>query len=575
MKNLKMVFNFLSYIKPYWGKELILFILMILGSVAGLASPYILKLIIDNAFPSKDFKYLVNILIILFTINIARIVIMFFSDYLYTLVSNYIVRDMRMDLFTHLIRLPMDFFDKNKAGDVLHRMNNEINVIQSIVSGAVLRFVNNTLTIIGITIALIWLNYKLFLIAMLAVPFILINTIYFQPKIQRIIKLSREKDSDILSFFVERFENIKLIKTYVTYEFEKNSLLRLINSLISFNVKSTILISTSRNISTFLISFSPLLILYWGGSQVMTSAMTIGSLVAFLQYLNRLYNPIRDFLSLHFDFVGASVSMKRILEFLKTPVESVGKPLSNHFHIREKIVFEGVTFSFNEQNKVLDNLNLKFEMGKRYALVGQSGCGKSTLINLICRFYDINDGNIRIDDQNIEKIDQDSLRSRIGLISQESMLFHDSIRNNIGYGNKDSVEAKIEEVARISGIDDQIVKLDDGFNATVGDKGTKLSGGQKQRIGIARALMKEADIIILDEALSGLDSESEKKVFDNLVRIYNGKTMIFISHRLSTIKNVDEIIFMHNGKIVEQGNFNQLIVKKGFYWNLFQNQIEQ
>ena len=262
MKDYKLIFKFLLYLKPYWGKEALLFILMISGSVAGLASPYILKLIIDKAFPSKDFEYLVNILFVLLAINIARIVITFISDYLYALVSNYIMRDMRMDLFVHLIRLPMSFFDKNKFGDILHRINNEINTIQGIVTGSVLRFVNNSLTIIGITVALFWLNYKLFLIAMLAIPFILINTVYFQPKIQRIIKLSREKDSDILCFFVERFESIKLIKTYLTYNFEQNKLFRLIQSLINLNVRNVVLTSTTRNISTFLISFSPLLILF-------------------------------------------------------------------------------------------------------------------------------------------------------------------------------------------------------------------------------------------------------------------------------------------------------------------------
>jgi ABC-type multidrug transport system fused ATPase/permease subunit len=574
MKDYKIILRFLSYLKPYWAKETVLFFLMISGSVAGLASPYILKLILDNALPARDFDYLVNILWVLFAINIARIVITFVSDYLYELVSNYMIRDMRMDLFRHLIRLPVSFFDKNKAGDILHRINNEINTIQSIVTGSVLRFINSLLTIIGITVALVWLNYKLFLIALIALPFILINTVYFQPKIQRIIKLSREKDSDILCFFVERFESIKLIKTYLTYDFEQNKLFLLIKSLINLNVRNTVLSSATRNISTFLISFSPLLILYWGGRQIMASAMTIGSLVAFLQYLNRLYNPMRDLMSLYFDFVRASVSMKRVFEFLKTPVEDTGRPAANHFRIRKKIVFDHVSYSFDGQNKVLDNLNLEFELGKRYALVGASGCGKSTLINLLCRFYETEEGTIRVDGQNIQQISLDTLRSRIGLIGQESMLFHDSIRGNIGYGSANPSDAKIKAAAMISGIYEHVVSLQDGFDTMVGDRGAKLSGGQKQRVALARAILKDADVIILDEATSGLDSDSEKMVFDKMVEIYRDKAMIFISHRISTVKNVDEIICMHDGKIVEKGGFEELIAKKGFYWKLFQTQIE-
>ena len=574
MNDYKIILRFLSYLKPYWGKETVLFFLMISGSVAGLASPYILKLILDNALPARDFDYLVNILLVLFAINIARIAITFVSDYLYELVSNYIIRDMRMDLFSHLIRLPMSFFDKNKAGDILHRINNEINTIQSIITGSVLRFINSVLTIIGITVALIWLNYQLFLIALIALPFILINTVYFQPKIQRIIKLSREKDSDVLCFFVERFESIKLIKTYLTYDFEQNKLFLLIKSLINLNVRNVVLSSATRNISTFLISFSPLLIIYWGGRQIMISAMTIGSLVAFLQYLNRLYNPMRDLMSLYFDFVRASVSMKRVFEFLKTPAEDAGRPVINNFHIRRSIVFDEVSYSFDGQNIVLDSLNMEFEMGKKYALVGASGCGKSTLINLLCRFYETEDGTIWIDGQNIQQIGLDTLRSRIGLVGQESMLFHDSIRGNIGYGSASPSDTKIKEAAMISGIYEHVVSLQDGFDTMVGDRGAKLSGGQKQRVTIARAILKDADLIILDEATSGLDSDSEKMVFDRLVGIYRDKAMIFISHRISTVKNVDEIICMHNGKIVEKGGFEELITKKGFYWKLFQNQIE-
>ena len=574
MKDYRIILKFLAYLKPYWGKEIVLFILMISGSIAGLASPYILKLIIDNALPSKDFDYLIKIILVLFAINIARIIISFISDYLYTLVSNYIMRDMRMDLFKHLIRLPMSFYNSNKTGDILHRINNEINTIQGIVTSSVLRFINNSLTIIGIGGALIWLNHKLFLIAMVAVPFIFINTIYFQPKIQRVIKRSREKDSDILSFFVERFENVKLIKTYITYNFEEHKLFSNIKSLVGLNVKNTLLSSTTRNISTFLISFSPLLILYWGGRQIMISAMTIGSLVAFLQYLNRLYNPMRDLMSLYFDFVKASVSMNRVFEFLESPIESTGMKHRNGFTIRQKIVFDKVSFSFDGQNKVLDNLDLEFEKGKRYALVGQSGCGKSTLINLLCRFYTQDDGNIWIDGKNNNQIELDTLRNRIGLVSQESMLFHDSIHENIKYGSTNQSELKVIEAAKVSGVYDHILSLDKGLNSMVGDKGTKLSGGQKQRISIARAVLKDADLIILDEATSGLDSESEKLVFDKLARIYKDKAMILISHRLSTIKNVDEIICLHDGKVIEKGNYKELIGKQGFYWKLFQNQIE-
>ena len=562
------------YLKPYWFKESVLFVLMLLGSLAGLASPYILKLIIDKVFPSKDYEYLIQILAVLFGINILRIAINFTSSYLYTWVSNHIMKDMRLELFSHFIRLPMSFFDKNKTGDILHRINNEVNTIQNIITGSVLRFVNNSFTVIGLTIALCWLNYKLFLIAVIALPFILVNTLYFQPKIQRVIKKSREKESDTLSFFIERFENVKLIKTYLTYDTEKSKLHRLISQLINLNLKNTVLTSTTRGISTFLISFSPLLILYWGGKQVMLSAMTIGSLVAFLQYLNRLYNPLRDLMGLYFDMIRALVSMKRVFEFLEAPKEKETNGQNRKVSLSADIRFENVRFGFDGK-VVLEDLNLELKQGKKYALVGQSGCGKSTLINLLCQFYETEKGNIYFGQIPITETGKDYLRSKIALISQENQLFHDSILENIRYGGKHITMDEVQEVAGFAGIHQHIVSLEQKYDAQTGDKGTRLSGGQKQRIAIARAILKKADIIILDEATSGLDSESEKHIFSNLIQLFHNKTMLFISHRLSTVRDVDEIICMHEGRIIEKGPHNDLIDKRGFYWKLFQNQIEQ
>jgi len=547
---------------------------MIIGSVAGLASPYILKLIIDKVFPSKDYAFLLQILGILLGVNILRIVINFTSTYLYTWVSNHIMKDMRLELFSHFIRLPMSFFDKNKTGDILHRINNEVNAIQNIITGSVLRFVNNSLLVIGLTIALCWLNYKLFLITMVALPFILINTLYFQPKIQRVIKRSREKESDTLSFFIERFENVKLIKTYLTYDFEQSKLYRLISQIISLNLKNAILTSSTQGISTFLISFSPLLILYWGGQQVMTSAMTIGSLVAFLQYLNRLYNPLRDLMGLYFDMIRALVSMKRVFEFLDSPTEVVNEKYLQQVSLSGTISFKNVYFSF-DGNTILNDFTFSLEQGRKYALVGQSGCGKSTLINLLCRFYETEQGDIYFDNMLINEVGIDTLRKKITLISQDNQLFHDSILENIRYGNSELSEEKAQQAAKYTGIHEHVISLNDKYDAQVGDKGTRLSGGQRQRIAIARAILKNADIIILDEATSGLDSESEKEIFRNLIQLYHDKTMLFISHRLSTIKDVDEIICMHDGRIVEYGSYDVLIAKRGFYWKLFQNQIEK
>ncbi|NVO09765.1 MAG: ABC transporter ATP-binding protein [Bacteroidales bacterium] len=568
-----MYLRFIKYLKPYWKKEVLILFLMALGSIASLASPYILKIIIDKVFPSKDFHLLVKVLLILFSINIARILVSFCSDYLFEWVSNHIMLDIRKDLFSHMIRLPMSFFDKNKTGDMIHRINSEVNTIQSLLTGSMLRFINGILMIVGLGVALCLLNYKLFLISLITIPFIFINTLYFQSKIRRLIKKSREKDADILAYLIERLENVKLIKIYTKYVHENNKLTGKINEWIHFNLRNVVLSSTTKGFSTLLISFTPILIFYWGGGLVIKDALTIGSLVAFIQYLNRLYDPLRDMMSLYIDIVRSSVSMRRIYEFFELSQELSETDSSNDLIIHKSIEFKDVSFSY-DSNLVLNKLSLEFKAGKVYAIVGTSGCGKSTIINLLCRFYEKESGQIFIDGQELEHIGINSLRKKIALITQDNQLFHDTIWENIKYGNETAPKDEITKSAKVTGIYDHIMTIDDKFDSVVGDKGTKLSGGQKQRIAIARALLKKSDVVILDEATSALDSESEKQIFNNLRDIYKDKTMILVSHRLSAIKEVDEIICMDKGQVVEQGSHEALINTKGFYYSLFKNQIE-
>ncbi len=588
MKSIKLLRHFIKYVRPYWSREILLFFLMVITSVGSLVSPIILKLIIDKVFPSGDFNYLMKILLLLVGINIFRITISYWSDYLYAWVSNYIVRDIRRDLFSRILNLPMSFYDKNKTGDLIHRLNSEVNSVQNMLTGSFIRFTNNMLTILGLTIALCWLDWKLFAISMVVAPVIFINTRFFQPKIHKIIKKAREKDSDLLNFFVERLENIKLIKSNSSYNYEDNKLLSKVNDIIGLNLSNVRLSSGTRSISTFLVTLSPVLIFTWGGKDVMTGAMSLGSLIAFIQYLNRLFNPMRDVMSLYWDLVRSSVSMQRIFEFMSEPTEENtntlvetnaknvlkkdGKCATYKFSFEKRIQFKDIGFRY-DGHWILNGLNLELEKGKKYALVGSSGCGKSTIISLLNRFYETQKGDVLIDDKNIEEFRLEELRKKIALVTQDNQLFHESIQENIRYGEFDSTQIQIENAAKLVGIYEHTVNLKDGFDSVIGGKGTKISGGQKQRIAIARATLKDAEIVILDEATSALDSESEKLIFRNLGKLYESKTMIIVSHRLSTIRDVDEIIYMDKGQVVEKGSYSELIEKKGLVWELFREQL--
>jgi ABC-type multidrug transport system fused ATPase/permease subunit len=564
-------FKFSKYLKPYWGKEALLLLLMVLSSAGTLVSPYVLKVIIDTVFPAHNYALLLQILLILLGINILRLGIGFASDYLFEWVSNHITRDIRIDVFRHLMQLPMSFFDRNKSGDIVHRVNSEVNSIQSILTGTVVRLINSVCTIIGLTVMLCILNYKLFLLSMTVMPFIFINTRWFQPKIQHTVKESREKDSDILSFLMERFASMKLIKSYVRQEYEQNKLLKKIGEQIWISLKNVRLTATTRNITMLFTMAVPLLIFGAGGKQVMAGSMTVGALVAFIQYMNRIFDPFRNMMGLYFDAIRAGVSMQRIFDIMEIAPEDTKGETS--VRLQNDITFRHVHFSY-DRLPVLRGLDFTFRHGKKYALVGGSGCGKSTLTSLICRFHHPAEGNIFFGEMEICEMNIHALRRRIALITQDNQLFHDSIADNIRYGKPDSANDEIEAAAAQAGIADHIRQLPEGFATVIGDRGAGLSGGQQQRIAIARAILKDVDVMILDEATSALDSDSEKNILGQLCRLYSDKTMIVISHRLSAIRDMEEIVCMDGGKVVESGNHEELISKKGFYWRLFKEQIE-
>ena len=572
MQTYNLFLKFLRFIKPYWGQEILLFVLMVLVSAGTLVSPYVLKIIIDDIIPSGNLKYLLQILAILVTINLVRIFIGFCSDYLYTWISNHIMLDIRKELFNRILHFPVGFFDKNKTGDVTHRINEEVNNVQGMLTGSLMRFIRNTLTLAGLAVALCLLNWKLFLVSMVVLPFVIINTRHFQPRIHKLYTQSREKDADVLDFFGERFNNIKLIKTFNRYHLENIKLTEKIKYMISLNLKSTIQSSTTQSISTFLISLSPLIVFAWGGQQVITGAMSLGALIAFIQYLNRIFNPVNDSMSLYWDVVRTSVSMKRIFEFMELPTEKLFDESGNRIKLNTPLTFENVTFKY-ENVYIFENFNLTLIPGKSYAIVGSSGCGKSTLINLLCRFYEPEKGNIRFGNKNIEEFDIHALRNRISLISQDVSLFRGSIAENIQYGDLQSDTDRIEHAARLAGLSNMVNETIEGLNSNLGNEGAKISGGQKQRIAIARALLKDSDIIVLDESTSAMDSECEKEILENIFRLFKDKIIILISHRLSAISYVDEIFCLHKGKLVEKGSHSELVARKGFYLNLVKQQL--
>ncbi len=566
-------YYFLKFLKPYWVHQSVVFVLMVLGTVSSLAFPYIMKIIIDDVFPNKDYELLIFILLLLLGITVGNIIISFCSNYLFAWINNRIMLDIRSHLFDHLIQLPLSFYDRNKSGDVVYRMSNEVDRIQSFITSSALSLVHSLLTLIGLTVVLCWLNWQLFLVSIIVVPFLVLNIRYFQPKIKDITERGQKKGSEVMSYLIERFESIQLIQVYNAYHYENNRLRSQLNGLVTISMQNVTCSGAMRSISRFLTSLTPAIILGWGGHKVMLGVMSLGALVAFLQYLSRLFAPFRNLNRLYIALIRVSVSMKRVFEFLEIDVQkNIDGSATSPFSFQKEIAFTNLNFGYNGQ-PILQDFSLRLEKGKKYALVGSSGCGKSSLVNLLCRFYESETGAITIDHTPITNIKLYDLRERIGLVTQENQVFHDTIWDNIRYSKPESTPEEVHRAISIAGLNGFIEKSEDGALTLIGDRGNTLSAGQRQRIAIARAVLRDSDILILDEATSALDSESEGKIIASLQDLYEDNTMIVISHRLSTIQQVDEIICLDGGRVVEQGPHEELIEEKGHYWRLFRKQL--
>ena len=566
--NKHVVFQFARFLIPYWFSGFVVLVCLLVSTVGSLAPPYVTKLIIDEILPTKRHSVLGFAIGILLAIILVNLVLTLASDYLYAWAGNRIIRDIRVELYRHIIDLPMTFHNRQNAGDLIFRLNNDVGVIQSVLTSSVLGLVHHALTLIGLVIMLCWLNTELFLLSVVVFPFFVANLVFFQPKIKRIVESIQQHRSDIMSYVIERFNHVPLIQLTNRSEHETTHFRTLLDRFIGSIMRNVTYSVSMATVSSLLVAVTPLFILGWGGYQVMQGVMTLGALVAFMQYTSRLFGPVRGLHDLNIRLVRGLVSMRRVLEFMhvRTHVDAHGgcKP----FAYERAVEFKEVHFCFEGQ-EVLQGVNLNLIKGKTYALVGASGSGKTTLANLLCGFYSPDRGCIRVDGVPLEEIGLRELRQHVGLVSQRVHLFHDSIWENIRYGACGEDPEEIERVIRNVGLD----RLD--LHAEIGDQGVQLSGGQQQRIAMARALLRPVEMLILDEATAALDPVSEEAIIRYVRRSLHGKTLLLISHRFSVVRDVDEIIFLDKGRVVDQGPPDTLLTRKGYLSRFFQGQQER
>ncbi|WP_300601931.1 ABC transporter ATP-binding protein [Niabella sp.] len=567
--------TFFKFLYPYRFKEALLFVLMICGTFAGLASPYALKLIIDEAIPNKDFNKLLYITCALFGIYLLRIIIGYLSDYYSAWTSNRIIHDIKVRIFGNLMNEPYKYFEDNNPGDIIQKSIHEVHKIQGFITNSILRFCNNAILIVSLSVTLSVLNFKLFLISLLAFPIPIIINKRFNKTIRACIEKASKQEGRIFNFYIDRIKNIKLVKALNTINLEKNRVTNELLSLFRLNLLTTRYSSLGANLSSFFVMLSPLLILSYGSFQVMQGAASLGSIVAFIQYVNRLNSPINDMIYLHLDYAKAKVSMKRIYPLLIDKEEQSASPLIPDNEKISAIHLKDLVYNFGN-GPVIEELSINFFTGKSYGLVGLSGCGKSTLVKILCKFYTPQLGSVFLNENiALGKINTTKWNERISVVHQEPLILNETIRTNLLYGNKvlsdDALWMALEAVCLLEHINSLPKSLDTILGAD--NEGVLFSGGQCQQLSLARALLRECDVIILDEATSSIDTEREAQILLNIRNFTKDKILISISHRLSTIKNLDEIVVLNQGRIVERGRHGDLLSEKGKYYSIFKSQL--
>jgi subfamily B ATP-binding cassette protein MsbA len=543
------------------------------GGFNGLQA-YMVKPLLDEVFFNKNERLIAVLPLLLLLVFLFKGIFYFIYSYLLEKVGQSVIRDLRDRIYAHLFRMSLDFFHQHPTGELISRIINDVSMLQSSVSHALIRMLRDFFSVIGLIGVIFYMDWRLALVSMLFIPLATLPIVIFGRKFRRISITYQRKIGEATSHLHETIAGVRIVKAFGMEAFEKQRFSQKTQSIMDTLMMETRNKCVSHLLIEFLGGIGMAMIIWYGGGQVIQGHSTPGAFMAFLTALIMLYEPIKGVSKINSTVQQGMAAATRIFSLLdmspgiKETPEAIELP-----PFERSIVFTDVNFSYEPNVPVIQGLNLRVNRGEVLAVVGPSGSGKTTLTNLIPRFYEISQGELRIDDIDIQRVSFASLRRQMAMVTQQTILFNDTIRNNIAYGHSDCPEEKIVEAARFAYALDFILELPRGFDTVIGEGGARLSGGQQQRISIARAILKDAPILILDEATSALDTESEREVQKALENLMRNRTTIVIAHRLSTIKNADRIVVLKEGQIVEQGTHEQLLRRRGEYSALYNLQF--
>lgn len=577
----------ISLSRPYRKLVLIILIAMVVETMIGLALPWPLKIIIDNVvghhplpsaikwmnaiFPAENKMQLAAVAAISFIVITAIGALAGYADNYYNeKVAQYIANDLRKKMYHHLQHLSLSYYDSHQTGKLLSTLTADVSTIQDFSSSTLLNILVDALTIVGMIGIMFYLNSDFTLIALVVAPFLLFFVARFKKIMKKATREVRKDQSNMFVVLQKGLESIRAVNAFGRQDFEEERLKKVSQETVDAALRARRVKSALSPVVAVTVAACTAFVLWRGADLVMRGVMTVGALTVFLWYMAKFFSPVQDLAKMTNTIAQVTVALERIQAIFDT--DSITREKSNAFDpgkLKGDIVFENVCFAYNSHSSVISNFDLNINCGERIGICGPTGSGKSTIVSLIARFYDPTSGRVLIDGADISDFTLDGLRRQIGFVMQDTILFYGSVMENIAYGRPDATTDEIIEAAKLANAHDFIMKMSHGYDTLIGERGVTLSGGQRQRIGIARALVRNSPILILDEPTSSLDPESEKLVLNALEKLMIGRTVIIIAHRLNTICDCDQIVVLNDGLIEEKGTHGELMEKKHIYAELY------
>jgi subfamily B ATP-binding cassette protein MsbA len=565
----------LKYVKPYKGQLAIAMVCMVVvASMAG-AQAYMVKPMLDEIFVKQDRQMLKLIPLIIMGIFLVKGLFSYSYKFLLEKVGQSVIKDLRNKLYEHIQSLPLSYFHKTPTGELISRIISDVNLIQGAVSNVLVGILKDTCQVFFLIGVIFYQDWRMASVAMISLPLVVYPIIIFGRRHRRLSISSQETTAQISNILYETITGNRIVKAFCMEKYEIGRFAETLEKLFTIVLRNTRIGAISSPLMEILGGIGVCLVVLYGGSQVIAGESTPGTFFSFLFALIMIYEPIKGVSKINNALQQGIAAAERVFQILDmVPDVAEKEEAAKLAPIREYIEFKDVAFQYDEDTKVLNDINLKVRAGEVLALVGSSGGGKSTLVNLIPRFFDVTGGSLTVDGVDIRDITLKSLRNQIGIVTQQTILFNDTVRYNIAYGSQDRTEEEIIEAARAAHALNFIEQLPQGFDTVIGESGARLSGGERQRVSIARAILRNAPILILDEATSSLDTESEREVQQAIENLVQSRTTFVIAHRLSTIRNADRIIVIQDGRIVEEGTHDTLLPQNGVYKMLHDMQFK-